>query len=130
MDLHISVSAKWYPEKKTKYETLRSGWICKSNNPEIETERFETYQEAFESFIQLLKDNWSSTWENYPHIEVGDPVARGKADRFSVDDTGEFTLSLYEDEVSVSWLIALTKPVNRTLSDFEITTAYPDGENA
>lgn len=128
-DLHITVSAKWYPEKKTKFSTERPGWVCKSNNPEVETERYETYQGAFDAYIQLLKDNWSSTWENYPSIDIGDPVARGKADRFKVDASGEFTLFMYEDEVSVSWLIALTKPVNRTLSDFEITPAYQEEES-
>lgn len=121
MDLQISVSAKWHPEKKTKFIALPPGWICRSSNPEIETVRFETYTAAFESFIETLKDNWSDTWEKYPRIEVSDPVARGKADRFSSDGAGEYTLSLYEDEVSISWSIRLTKPVNRTLSEFEQT---------
>jgi hypothetical protein len=119
MDLSISVSAKWVPAKTTKFETLKKGWICRSNNPEVETDRFDSYIEAFDAFMLNLKRNWIETWDNYPYIEVSPPVVRGKADRFSVDALGEFTLSLYEDEVSVSWLVTFSKPLNRTLGEFE-----------
>lgn len=119
MNLQISVSAKWYPSKKKKFVTYPAGWCCKSGNPKLETDRFKSYSEALDSYIRILKEKWISTWENTPQIDLSPPIVRGKADRFTVDVTGEFTLSLYENEVSVTWEILLIKPVNRTLDEFE-----------
>ena len=117
MDLYISVSGKWYPEKKTKYGALRPGWICRSTNPEIETNRFPSYKDAFDAFLIILKDQWSETFENYPEISVSNPVLRGKSNRFTSDDDG-FSMDLEIEEASISWTIALMKPKNRTLDEF------------
>jgi len=118
MDLYVSVSAKWHPEKRTKFGTLLSGWICKSGNPEIETGRYKTYDAAFEAFVTELKEQWSETFENYPQIHISSPEIRGKTERFTADD-GVFSFVLAEDEVSISWLITIARPLNRTLDEFE-----------
>lgn len=118
MDLYITVSAKWHPEKKTKYGTLLSGWICKSSNPEIETGRYKSYDSAFEAFTTELKEQWSETFENYPQIHISSPEIKGKTERFTAAD-GVFSFVLSEDEVSISWLITIARPLNRTLDEFE-----------
>jgi hypothetical protein len=117
MDICITVTAKWMPEKKAKFEPLPAGWICKSSNPEIETDRFDTYLEAFDIYLKNLESQWASTFESYPQMFISDPVIKGKTDKFE-NNGDSFIFELNEDEVTISWSLSLSKPLNHTLGEY------------
>jgi hypothetical protein len=118
MELSVTVTGKWKPEKNTKFGTLPKGWICKSSNPDLNTDRHPTYEEAFDIFVSVLILKWSKTFENYPQLFICGPILRGKSYNF-VGTEGGFLLDLDMEEASISWIITLRRPVNRTLDEFE-----------
>lgn len=117
----LKAVCSWKPEKKIKGIKIPSGFVVHCSNPETETNRFDDYIDAFESFTFWLSDFVKTLVPSgSPEIEIGDPVFSGKSELCEGGSEG-FTLKCEPNEITISWVITISHQPNRTLDEFEPT---------